>query len=220
VGKTRKRNYKKVTGADLTFYRPPPGACDLGSGLSPCAKKKKIIPAPGIGHVVEENRGMMVVKIMKMIVVGSLILVLLACTSSPIATGFPEESWEISRGVIDGNPLIVRKNRGALAYAKGSDAYSYRVMIAIGINRVDENGLPIPEASADLYQFEDKVGLTLKDTDSVIALVLTTQKMRQLFFYTAQPDKVDGVLEKMKENESGLYWGYEVVHDPDWSLYN
>jgi hypothetical protein len=175
---------------------------------------------PGIGNVVEENRAMMVVKIIKMIVVGALTLALLACTSSPIATGFPEESWEISRGAIDDAPLIVRKNRGALAFANGSEAYSYRVMIAIGINRVDENGLPTPEASADLYQFEDKVELALKDTDSVIALVLTAQKMRQLVFYTAQPDKVDRVLEKMKESESGLDWGYEIAYDADWSLYH
>ena len=160
-----------------------------------------------------------VVKIIKMFVVGSVILALLACTRSQIATDDPKESWAVSRGSVDGAPLIVRKNRGALAVAKSREAYPYRVMIAIGINRVDENGFPIAEASNDLHQFEDKVGAALKNTDSVIAVVLTVPRMRQLVFYTAQPDTVDGVLEKMKQQESTLHWGYEVAHDPGWSLY-
>ena len=92
-------------------------------------------------------------------------------------------------------------------------------MIAIGINRVDENGFPVAEASHELYQFEDKVGAALKNSDTVIAVVLTLPRMRQLVFYTAQPDTVEGVLERMKQQESTLQWGYEVAHDPGWSLY-
>ncbi|MCG8427390.1 MAG: DUF695 domain-containing protein, partial [Chromatiales bacterium] len=160
-----------------------------------------------------------VVKIIKMLVVGSVSLALLACASSVIAIDEQEESWEISRGSVDGAPLIVRQNRGALAVAKSRKAYPYRVMIAIGINRVDENGFPVAEASHELYQFEDKVGAALKNSDTVIAVVLTLPRMRQLVFYTAQPDTVEGVLESMKQQESTLQWGYEVAHDPGWSLY-
>lgn len=128
--------------------------------------------------------------------------------------------WAFYQGSHEGSPVIVRRNNEAERHADGDSAYHYRLFVAIGLNDPDANGFPKKQESETLYDIEDQFIEALSNTDSVISHVLTTGGMRQIVFYTSEPERVTGIIESLKSSVQSHQWGYDMDEDKNWSLYH
>jgi len=129
------------------------------------------------------------------------------------------DEWSLSEGSHDGNPLIVRINRG-VDEAIGHPAFSHRVGVAVPLFEPDENGFPVDDEATQLQTIEDHLveGLA-RQRLSIFVLTISTGGMREFVFYTGDPETAHRALEEV----NGLVASHEVQHiiepDPKWAVY-
>jgi len=120
-------------------------------------------------------------------------------------------------------PGFVRWNEG-LAPIAAHPAYAHEAVFSIRYQAVRENGLP---ASKEELQAADRIedhirGALEADRTSLLAVVLTRDGLRDLIFYTRDPDRVIAWFEQLKRRPHELTHPVELNIRPDveWELFH
>ena len=132
-----------------------------------------------------------------------------------------DSNWTNSSGEIGGNPAQMRRNEGVQSLC-GDPDWAAEVRVAIQISDVGDDGLPdgasefeALDAVEDLYRDALQRGGTC-----VLALVVTMDGIRDLIFYTSNPDAVIREFEERLKPATETHQ-VELTIRPDetWELY-
>ena len=128
--------------------------------------------------------------------------------------------WANLRVDNDGRPGFVRVNRG-LAPAAGHPSYSYEVKLTISYENVGDTGLPtVDEEMEAVDRIEDRVRAALEaDRRSLLAVVLTRDGVRELTFYTRDPEGVAAWFEQQKRAPMTHTLEILIRPDPRWEVF-
>lgn len=132
-----------------------------------------------------------------------------------------DATWANLSGTLSGKPAQLRRNDGILPL-RDDPAWANEVRVAIRFNRVRDDGLPdgkdeyvALDAIEDLY----RDGLQ-RNGAAALALVITTDGIRDLIFYTCDPGAV------IREFQTSLRPATRTHNveltirvDPQWELY-
>jgi hypothetical protein len=132
----------------------------------------------------------------------------------------PDGPWNIIEGEFGGRPIHVRVNTGAKAVAM-SATLAHRVSIAVALLSPNDVGLPTSSESAVLVTIEDALCESLlAGTEVILAVVITTYRMREFVFYSAVPAHVSSAITSVREQFPSYELQLFEANDPEWVLYD
>ena len=131
-----------------------------------------------------------------------------------------EAHWANRRIEKDDRPAYVKVNE-ALAAVAQHPAYNYEVRLAISFENVRDNGLPsMPEETRAVDAIEHDVRATLEaDRQSLLAVVVTRDGVREMTFYTRDPSGVASWFEQQKKNPLTHRLEILIRPDPQWAAF-
>jgi hypothetical protein len=112
-------------------------------------------------------------------------------------------------------------NEGLAAAARHPD-YDYEVRLSISYENVRENGLPsMPEEMRAVDAIEGDVRATLEaGRQSLLAVVVTREGVREMTFYTRDPSGVASWFEQQKRSPLTHRLEILIRPDPEWTAYH
>ena len=127
--------------------------------------------------------------------------------------------WTFIEGLHEGHPMTVRLNTSLREVIAHPD-YPLQVGITVPMHLPRENGMPGADESADLKKIEDELYLALlPKNESLFALVITTNGMREFVFYTSNDgavrEKVNDIRDQIFTHTIQLM----IRPDPSWKVY-
>jgi len=129
------------------------------------------------------------------------------------------DDWRVAEGEHNGNPMIVRLNTAYRKFA-GVEGYDHQVGIAMPLLDPQPSGLPSTDENAALDEIEDNLcGLFESGKESIFVAVITTSGMRELVFYTRDPENVKAKFEQAKSSVDGHEVQLLIQPDRDWKIY-
>ena len=139
-------------------------------------------------------------------------------SNSAEITSIPE-SWSVSTGENNGQPMFVRKNNACDKIA-GNKNYSTNCGIAFKLLSPNADGLPDIENEPELNNLEDDIfDIFESDLNSIVPIVITTSGFREFVIYTKNLAEFNTRLEKLKQK----YPKYELTtynkSDQNWNTY-
>lgn len=139
-------------------------------------------------------------------------------SNSAEITSIPE-SWSVSTGENNGQPMFVRKNNACDKIA-GNKNYSTNCGIAFKLLSPNADGLPDIENEPELNNLEDDIfDIFESDLNSIVPIVITTSGFREFVIYTKNLAEFNIRLEKLKQK----YPKYELTtynkSDQNWNTY-
>ncbi len=133
--------------------------------------------------------------------------------------GHAQDSWGLFKGTRDGKPLLLRLNMSAERFA-GNEKFKHEVGIALPFRSQSADGLPSDETNTALGKVEDKVvGELEKKNLCVFVAAVTTDKIRELVFYTSDPGALFTQVETLKAELSPQDIQLLVQEDSGWNIY-
>lgn len=133
-----------------------------------------------------------------------------------------DNQWANLKGESGGLPVYVRVNT-ALRTIKGHPAYDHEIRVSIAFNSTDEEtGLPVEE---DDLQQVDELEDVFRDClqagqESLLALVMTTNGTRDLYFYSSN---AQGAIGKFENNLRPRMTTHQVEFsarpDSNWEMF-
>lgn len=139
----------------------------------------------------------------------------------PLAELPTEGEWTILEGAHEGKPILVRLNT-SLAPFKGHPELAHQVAIAVPFKDRRDDGFLMDEEYPAINAIEDHV-LDLFEIPgkSVLAVVITTNGMREFVLYTSLPEGTQALHRAL---EARVDSGHEVQvllqPDPEWQVYD
>jgi hypothetical protein len=132
-----------------------------------------------------------------------------------------DSTWANLSGTLHHKPAQFRRNDGMLSL-RDDPAWSHEVRVAIRFNRVRDDGLPdgkeeyvALDAVEDLYR-----DALQRDGTAALALVITTDGIRDLIFYTCDPEAVIREFETSLKPATRTHNVELTIRvDPRWELY-
>lgn len=138
---------------------------------------------------------------------------------APLSDIVISEAWSLSHGTHDGRALIARVNLGLKELA-GHPDLRYQVGIAVPLSGTTDSGLPAVEADRQLTALEDELLATLTEGgQSVLAAVVTTERMREFVFYVSRPGPVQSRVKALQERLVRYDLQLLIQEDPTWRVY-
>ncbi|HLY39794.1 MAG TPA: DUF695 domain-containing protein [Terracidiphilus sp.] len=129
------------------------------------------------------------------------------------------EEWTVAEGEHNGNPMIVRMNAAYREFT-GVEGYDHQVGIAMPLLDPEPSGLPSTTENAQLDDIEEHLcGLLEADRESIFVAVITTSGMRELVFYTRDPENVKAKFEDAKSRVDGHQVQLLIQPDREWKIY-
>ena len=128
--------------------------------------------------------------------------------------------WSDRRVETGGRPGQVRVNEALAAVARHPD-YDYEVKLSISYENVRDNGLPsMAEEVRAVDAIEADVRATLETgRQSLLAVVVTREGVRELTFYTRDPSGVAAWFEQQKQSPLTHRLEILIRPDPQWSAF-
>lgn len=130
-----------------------------------------------------------------------------------------KDHWLLARGERDGFPMIIRmatayRGIGALA------GYDHHIIVGANLRAPTPLGFPSTEEGDDLQRFEDALSAALEsDKESLCALVITNNGIRDFIFYTRDPigakERLDASLPSLRDFQFSI----AIEPDADWEIY-
>jgi hypothetical protein len=142
--------------------------------------------------------------------------------SEPLNLDPERQDWMNMKGEIQGLPAFIRLDAGLKKVAPHAD-YGYEILVSISFNSAQDNGLP--ESEDDLCAVDDieelfKTQLE-RGQNAVLALVITTGGVRELYFYCANPDLAVRRWEDFLQPRMETHQVHFVIRpDADWEVYH
>jgi Family of unknown function (DUF695) len=142
--------------------------------------------------------------------------------AGPIVPDPEGRGWVNMKGTIQGLPAYIRYDSTLKKVAPHPD-YRHEVLVTIAFNSARENGLPASED--DLCAVDDIEDLFKsrleKDQTAVLALVITTGGVRELYFYSSDPDNAIRHWEDYLQPRMDTHQVEFVIRpDADWEIYH
>jgi hypothetical protein len=130
-----------------------------------------------------------------------------------------EGRWAVARGTYEGQPVIVRLNKGAKSLI-GRPEYSFRVGIAVPFQAPDERGFPPQSEMRALDRIEDAVDRALEEPGKAVHVAtITTAGMREFVFYTGNTETVLTKINRLRTSTTSHEIQSMSVADPEWTMY-
>jgi hypothetical protein len=132
---------------------------------------------------------------------------------------FPQGSWSVREGKIDGAPIITRFNVGAEELL-GHPGLPFRLGIAVPLLEPEEFGLPTPTEFRTLSRIEDALITALESARrGVLVMSHTTGVMREFVFYVRSKSDAATATKAALGVGSGHAIQHYIEKDPTWSVY-
>lgn len=130
-----------------------------------------------------------------------------------------EDSWTVCEGQYNGKPLIARVNIGLKPLVADS-RYQHRIGVAVPFRSPDADGFPSGAESWKISEIEDLLADELElHHQSLFAVAITTNGMREFVFYTSDTQVAERKLEALAERIDSHQIQRVIAPDPDWSVY-
>jgi hypothetical protein len=130
-----------------------------------------------------------------------------------------EDSWTVCEGKYNGKPLIARVNIGLQPLVADS-RYQHRIGVAVPFKSPEADGFPSGEESWKISEIEDLLAGELElHHESLFAVVITTNGMREFVFYTSDPQAAERKLTALAERIDSYQVQRLIEPDTDWSVY-
>ncbi len=128
---------------------------------------------------------------------------------------FPEDNMSILKGTYQELPVMIIVNRNFKHYEFKSD-FPYLLDIDLKFNETQDNGLPA-EAMEPIYDFEDKVNQLVSANNGGHYICSETHGgNRRIIFYGDSKERLDGIVERLKQDVQSHQISFEVSYDPFW----
>jgi hypothetical protein len=130
-------------------------------------------------------------------------------------------AWLNAKGTIQDFPAYFRLN-GSLKERAPCTGFEYEVLVLIYFNSTGDNGLPQSEKDLSAVDdIEDKFKDRLEATGSaILALVITTDGARELYFYSSDPDAAIAEWEeKLQPRMRTHKVEFKIRPDEEWDIY-
>jgi uncharacterized protein DUF695 len=136
-----------------------------------------------------------------------------ASSARTIVTG-RSGTWQVAQGKLGDDVLFTRFDR---KYDELLGETRYALMLGVA---VELPHLPTREEGKVLNEIEDRLRELLEHgSQSVLVGVLTTPKLRQYIFYTAETDRALELVAELKPKLPGRSITARAESDPDWQFY-
>ena len=133
----------------------------------------------------------------------------------------PERYALIEAKLQDGRPIVGSVNTGYLNYMKKQEyPWCLQIHIALKLDQVFDNGLPLKAESDLANKFEDE----LIGNAAQVAIVhyighLYNDSFLDVYAYTNDPEKVNNYLQKrIKEPNIKREFSYKIKKDSNWDI--
>lgn len=115
--------------------------------------------------------------------------------------------------------MFVRRNESAAGLAQHPE-FRFRVGVAVPLTAANEHGLPGKEEMEQLDIIEDLLSTRLEaDQQSLQVLAITTNGMRELVFYTRNPNLVQAAIDALRAEVTSHELQSYVQEDPKWTVF-
>jgi hypothetical protein len=158
-----------------------------------------------------------------LIIMASLLSTLFGCSGqdkkSETINIYPNESFSVLQAELEGKPVIGTINMAYKDYDKKSQ-YIWCLKITIGLDSLQENGLPQEQESIIAKNLEDEL------VDSIKKLAVTHyvghifyDGFLDVYVYMSDPNKAHKYLQKQIDREGLIRpFGYVINEDKDWKI--
>ena len=131
----------------------------------------------------------------------------------------PSDTWEVVTGKYKGKPIIVRFDRG-LARSVGDPGHPYQVGIAVPLLHPGPHGFPKDEELPALREIEESIVTLFQPAeDHLLAMVISTNGMREFVIYSASPEKAKERFAALRQRSAGHTPQFMVHEDKAWTVY-
>ncbi len=140
---------------------------------------------------------------------------------APISFDPNRSDWVNMKGEIEGLPAFMRLDAG-LKKSAGHPDFGHEILVVIGFNSANENGLPSSkEDLTEVDELEERIKDHLEsEQTAILALILTHGGVRQLYFYSSDPDRAirqwEDNLRPQIETRSVEFF---IRPEPKWEMY-
>jgi len=129
------------------------------------------------------------------------------------------DDWSLCRGERDGLPMIVRLANAYQGLAP-IPGYDNHVIVSARFRSPSASGFPSSEEGDDLEAFEETLcGYLESGNDSLCALVVTNNGLRDFIFYTRDVSGVQKRLDAAIPKLSGFVFEVAIEPAEDWRIY-
>ncbi len=129
-----------------------------------------------------------------------------------------EGPWSVSQANHDGKPVFLRLNTGVEPMI-GDKVYSFRIGIAVPLQRPREDGLPSEEENIYFNQIEDEIFTFFdKELRGFVCVIIATGGMKEFMTYS-KIENIDELIGGLKLKFPEYDFQSYVVKDENWDGY-
>jgi hypothetical protein len=134
---------------------------------------------------------------------------------------YPKESFTVIQGQLsNGKPLVGSINMAYKDYARKRDyPWCLKINIALNLDGVYKNGLPLQSESTIVDKFEDELVENLKKV-AVVHYIghIYNDSFLDVYIYLDNPERANEYLKK-EVNKKGITrpFSYKIEKDPEWT---
>lgn len=128
------------------------------------------------------------------------------------------DTWSVREAKLNGDDFVIRVCVG-LREAMGHPDYQYQVGIATPLNWKTESGIASKVESESLQKLELDADETLSSEKTRFVAALTGRNMKELIFYTSDPEVVKNQIEELKAKNNSHEIQSILQRDPEWNTY-
>jgi hypothetical protein len=129
------------------------------------------------------------------------------------------DAWSLAKGKYNGKDILIRFNTFYKKF-KRRDEYKYQVGCAIPLTNPNPDGFPSLEENAKLLEIEELLAFTFeKQEQAIFTVAITTSTMKELVFYTIDPEIIKQRFEEIKTKITSHELQLMIQLDKDWNVY-
>ena len=127
--------------------------------------------------------------------------------------------WGIMQGTSPEGDFLIRKNNSLEPFA-GHNDYPFQVGVAVSRIKPSRKNWPTKKEQKLLYKIEDELEEMFKASHNcILAVIITSDVMRELVFYAKNKDFVINKLEPYTSKPNKLRIQFIIQEDKDWEIY-
>lgn len=131
------------------------------------------------------------------------------------------DTWSVSTGENEGNPLVLRFRTGARE-ALGHPDYPFQIGVAVPLLRPNEQKLPESDESSQLDLIENGLINSLtQDNEAFFVIVITTTGMREFVFYAREwkPEYFENKVKEIEKSTATHHLQFMMKPDENWETF-
>jgi hypothetical protein len=131
----------------------------------------------------------------------------------------PEERWTVAQSEDDGLPLIFRI-RNKRPHGIESNTYPHLIAISWLYQSPNEFGMPSPDISTLMMQFEELIESALENSQSAfLTVIVTGNSRREWQWYSRSPEETMGLVNQVLIDCEPFPVEFSMQEDSQWEAY-